>query len=401
MKETKKFISYLYEQKGKYETELEILLADTHFPEFEKPGEYGLRLHLGIIYRLLGDIGKSNSVFKQVVTIRDCNKEKYPIEHESRKNGVGQSLYNQLASLDIENAIVVKFTDSINNRADFYFKDASQLCRLDQSYISDARKARNYDDLAIAALWRGYALLCLGDYSGAYVLLRQVVPYFNEYKKSAGEVWQRVEYALPLALVPLCEFKIRPTKEHLIAAREGLERYIKSLHDYRDRLDGYLYYLHLKEAFPEVYQADPSSWTEPAGTGDADEFPRIPPLKMSSEADDETGAVMVFDREKSGTLEVFGSNRDLERFVGYVSGLPGFPVLSNLFEIYAVEAEQEPGPLVSECNRLLGMNNVDEWAKQKARVILEVANDAKAEGGSVMLYFEPEIDPETGRCIGD
>ncbi len=113
-----------------------------------------------------------------------------------------------------------------------------------------------FDDIAVVYLWRGYSLLTLGRYEEACDLLNEVVPYFNKYKKKGGEVWRKVEYALPKALFPLCEYKLEPTQENLQKAKAGVEEYIKSLHDNKDKLEGYLYYFHLKETFPDVYTSD-------------------------------------------------------------------------------------------------------------------------------------------------
>lgn len=185
----------------------------------------------------------------------------------------------------------------------------------------------------------------LGKYEEANELLTQVIPYLNKYKKLGIEMWRKVEYALPKALVPLCEYKLNPTQENLQKAKAGIEEYIKSLHDNKDKLEGYLYYFHLKETFTDVYTAEkaPEQLKAPSKIKKPAKKLELPPSEYETK-----GSVMIFDREGSGSLEAFGTQNEFEAYVEKIKGLGDFPVLSGLMELYATESLQEPDRLLPE-----------------------------------------------------
>jgi len=60
-------------------------------------------------------------------------------------------------------------------------------------------------------------------------------------------------------------------------------------------------------------------------------------------------------------------------------------------ETYISESYLEPEPLVEECERLLARNGVDDWIKEKTRIVLEVAEDAIDTGHNLYFYLSPEI----------
>ena len=106
---------------------------------------------------------------------------------------------------------------------------------------------------------------------------------------------------------------------------------------------------------------------------------------------DTKGSVIVFDME-SGSLEVFGTNNELEEYVEKIKILGNYPVLSGLMELYVTEGQQEPEPLIKECEMLLLRVDIDAVLKEKTEFILAVAKDAKDENSTVMLYFDPEVE---------
>ena len=101
---------------------------------------------------------------------------------------------------------------------------------------------------------------------------------------------------------------------------------------------------------------------------------------------------MVFDRDGSGSLEVFGTHAELENYVNMVGLLGTYPILSALFGLYVTEGQQEPEPLINECEMLLSIPDIGSELELNTQLILVVAKDAMAAGSSVMLYLDPEVE---------
>lgn len=304
------------------------------------------------------------------------------IEEEDRKK---TKLLIQTGELQLREGVYYTLAKTDPQKATQLFEWAAENCYQSDEDIAAGIKYRLYDEIAVGHLWRGYALLNIGKYEEAYELLTQVIPYLNKYKKT-GEMWRKVEYALPKALVPLCEFKIESTQENLQKAKAGIEDYIKSLRENKDKLEGYLYYFHLKETFADVYTAEKAPETAPSKVKIPSKKLELPPTEYETK-----GSVMIFDREGSGSLEVFGTQNEFEAYVETVKKLDKFPVLSGLMELYATESLQEPEPLIEECEKLLSRPDIEPDVKEKTKLILEVARDALEAGSTVMLYFDPEV----------
>ncbi|OEU56969.1 MAG: hypothetical protein BA868_01585 [Desulfobacterales bacterium C00003106] len=338
-----------------------------------------------IMYKYLGDEEKVKKMLQHLITIH------YRIS-SSRLGGTDEgdenntSLLIQTGELQLREGIYYIFTQTDPQKANQLFEWAAENCFQSDEDIAAGIKYELYDEIAVGFLWCGYALLNLGKYDEAHELLAQVVPYLNKYKKLGIEMWRKVEYALPKALVPLCEYKLDPTQENLQKAQAGIEDYIKSLRDNKDKLEGYLYYVHLKEVFSDVYNVEvPDQTTKFVHREELSKKIELPPGEY-----DFAGSVIVFDME-SGSLEVFGTQNELEEYVKKVECLGDYPVVSGLMELYVTDTQQEPEPLIEECERLLSDSDADPDIKEKTRYVLNVAKDAKNEESTVMLYFDPEV----------
>ena len=291
-----------------------------------------------------------------------------------------------IGSWQMKNGIYFNLAHEDPQKANQLFEWAAENCYQSEEVITVRLKYHLYDEIAVGFVWRGYALLNLGNYDEAFKLLTQVVPYLNKQKKKGIEMWRKVEYALPKALVPLCEYKLDPTQENLQKAQVGVEDYIKSLRENKDKLEGYLYYFQLKEVFSDVYNAEvPEQTTKAVHREESSKKIELPPGEYDS-----AGSVIVFDME-SGSLEVFGTQNELEEYVKKLEHLGDYPVLSGMMELYVTDAQQEPEPLIEECKRLISYSDADPDIKEKTGYILNVAQDAKNEESTVMLYFDPEV----------
>ncbi len=338
---------------------------------------------LAIIHKYLNNEENSKKLFKYVASINFPTTRFWGLD-EKQKNNI--ELLIQTGELELITGVQLNLAFVDVEKANQLFEWAAENCYQSDEVITGRLKYRLYDDIAVGHLWRGYALLNLGRYDEAHELLTQVVPYLNKQKKKGIEMWRKVEYALPKALVPLCEYKLDPTQENLQKAQAGIEDHIKSLRDNKDKLEGYLYYFHLKEVFSDVYNAEvPDQTTKAVHMEESSKKIELPPGEY-----DFDGSVIVFDME-SGSLEVFGTQNELEEYVKKVSRLGDYPVLSGLMELYVTDAQQEPEPLIEECERLLCDSDADPDIKEKTRYVLNVAQDAKNEDSTVMLYFDPEV----------
>jgi len=342
-------------------------------------------MNLGAIYKYFGKEEKAIKMFHNLTTFGSgVFKDRLDGLSEESKNDT--SLLIQTGHHQLRKGVHFNFAKTDSKKAYQLFEWAAENCHLSDESIAYEIRTEYFNNIAVGHLWRGYALLNLGRYEEAYELLNEVIPYFNKWKKSGGEVWQKVEYALPKALVSLCEYKLDPTQENLQKAQVGVEDYIKSLRENKDKLEGYLYYFQLKEVFSDVYNAEvPEQTTKAVHREESSKKIELPPGEYDS-----AGSVIVFDME-SGSLEVFGTQNELEEYVKKLEHLGDYPVLSGLMELYVTDAQQEPESLIEECERLLSDSDADPDIKEKTGYILNVAQDAKNEESTVMLYFDPEV----------
>ncbi|WP_094227736.1 hypothetical protein [Methanolobus psychrotolerans] len=207
---------------------------------------------LGKTYRYFGNKQKSIWFFKYFTTFRIPDSKFYGVTEEEKQNKDIRRIHDA-SNYIFRKAIYFNLSDFDPATADKLFGWAAENFVVPQDDYDFWMKHGMYDDIAVAYLWCGYSLLNLGKYEEALELLVQVVPYLDRYKKSGVEMWRVVEYALPKALIPLCEYKLDPTEENLKNAKKGIEDFIKSLRENRHKLEAYLYYFHLKEKFADVY----------------------------------------------------------------------------------------------------------------------------------------------------
>jgi hypothetical protein len=227
--------------------------------------------------------------------------------------------------------------------------------------------------------------MSLGDYGEAYACLTQVVPYFVMDRMTHTSMDNPLEYRLPMALIPLCEYLMSPVEEKKYEAVEGLDSFIDSFTDCADRLSAFLYYYHLKNTFPDAYNIGQVRAGNKTVAGRRKKV-RLPPSGRQVR-----GSVIVFDRDGSGSLEVFGTSNELKEYVEKVAELGDYPTLSRLIDIYALEEQQDPVSLVDEAERLMAAPGVDHYLREKTVHILNVARDARDCGSKVMLYLDMDV----------
>ena len=131
----------------------------------------------------------------------------------------------------------------------------------------------------------------------------------------------------------LSGYKLDPTRDNLQTVQGGIEDYIKSLRDNKLKLEGYLYYFHLKEYFADVCSAEVAEKPAAKSTKVKKTAKK---LDLPAGEADTQGSVMVFDI-KGGYLDEFGTQNELEEYVEKVERLDGYPVLAGLMELYVME----------------------------------------------------------------
>ena len=383
MSNNNKFVEFIENEQSNCEKYLRDSNAYSQAPIKVESKHVQCYDNLAIIYRYRNDINKSNKMFYCLTTINQYPTRYAGLSEDGKKK---MKLLVSIGSWQMKNGIYFNLAHEDPQKANQLFEWAAENCYQSEEVITVRLKYHLYDEIAVGFVWRGYALLNLGNYDEAFKLLTQVVPYLNKQKKKGIEMWRKVEYALPKALVPLCEYKLDPTQENLQKAQVGVEDYIKSLRENKDKLEGYLYYFQLKEVFSDVYNAEvPEQTTKAVHREESSKKIELPPGEYDS-----AGSVIVFDME-SGSLEVFGTQNELEEYVKKLEHLGDYPVLSGMMELYVTDAQQEPEPLIEECKRLLSYSDADHDIKEKTGYILNVAQDAKNEESTVMLYFDPEV----------
>ncbi|RXE57292.1 hypothetical protein ABH15_04105 [Methanoculleus taiwanensis] len=375
------FHKYLLEEREKCETLLKDSGAYDRVPEQRSSDQIHCYRKLGSIYLYSGETDLAGRMFSNLSLFGTAiKKSRFDIKGFKEEDKSDLSFLVMIAKGEIENAIYLLLAEKNPDQVHRLVTWAAENSDLPPDYVGGMIGVKGYQEVAVGYLWHGYALICLGRYGEALPLLTQVIPLFVQTRKMGIEVWQKVEYALPKALVPLCEFKLDPTADRLKAAQEGIETYLKSLKMYRDRLSGLLYYFHLKKQFAEVYEADPASFVP--SSGKEAKQPIAAPV-TGREKDPEGMIVMVLtqlDPPKVWTLGSFGCYAEFEAFTAYVSSLGGYPALEALMDTYTLEEQQEAPPLVEECERLLRLRDLDPKVRAVAEEILSALRTAVQEG---------------------
>ena len=200
------FSKYLNNEKIKCEKYLQNKYVYDKFPETIDDEIIDCYEKLAVIYTYFDTEVKAKKMIQHLIAFgyQVYTSRFATLSEEGKKNN---NLLVQQGKWQLREGLCFPLAHTDPQKATQLFEWAAENCLMPDEYIAGAIKYENYNHIAIGHLWRGYALLNLGNYDEAYDLLTQVVPYFNKYKKSGGEVWQKVEYALPKALIPLCEYK--------------------------------------------------------------------------------------------------------------------------------------------------------------------------------------------------
>lgn len=343
---------------------------------------------LGVIYKYLGDEGKALEAFKSLTTYEMPSSVNIIGLTEEAKNdtnfliGIGKDELR----MAIENDLALRNRD----RSRQFLIWAAEYCFIPESTLKEWTSIKQFDLIAVGYLWRGYALLMLGKYEEACGLLRQVPVWFNKEKMTGGDVWQIYEPKLVKALLPLCEYKLNPTKDNRMRARLGLEEYIGLFKEPKFKLEGYLYYYHLREMFPEIY-SEMSSEINPIKKTVR---PVVEPTEKMVELNhaDIKGTVFISDSDRNN-LWPFGTIDELLQYVEKVKNIGGYPLLSSLMDVYGVEetAGLGPEPLIEECEKL-SSSSEDHFLREHTKSILKVAKKAFGEDLGVILYLEPDVE---------
>lgn len=331
-----------------------------------------------IIYKYLNKNEKAKQDFKELSNSLSY-KSRYG-DNFKEENKINLRLLNTISSNQIRAAIFLTLSNDNTELIKQHFHWAS-----DNSYISNEDIPMyleyNADVVAEAHLWRGYALLMLGNYEEACRLLKNVIPFFNK----SGYVYQKIEYALPKALVPLCDYNLQSNKENRIKSINGLEDYIKSIKDPGSRLWGYLYYFHLKESFPNVYNVSDGKVKNKNVSADIPIIAKsIPTLEH-----DIKGKIGVLDLGDA-RLELIGNKMEFDEYIDKVAKLGCYPAITQLMETYILSVEQEPGPLVKECKELLSTSGLESDVGRITELILNVAEGAKDHNSNIRVYYDKE-----------
>lgn len=336
---------------------------------------------LALLYKYIGDNDKSRELFKDVANswLFQSRFGTYGYTEEEYKNNF--RILFDISKLQLNEGIYLFFAGMDTSIVRQHFGWAAE-----NSYISEEEVPiyleYNADDVAVAHLWRGYALLMLGNYEDACTLLRNVVPFFN--KSSAG-VYQTDEYYLPKALVPLCEYLLNHTEDNKLRAINGLENYINSYKMNALKLCAYLYYFHLKESFPDVYGVK---------NGDVktkDVAVKIPVLAKGVPHDENNskGDIVMLDLGNAG-MESMGNKKEFDDYIDKVYHLGNYRAIIQLMETYMLGVEQEPGPLVRDCEDLLSRADLEPVVRRITEKILDAAEGAKIHSRNILLYYEKD-----------
>ncbi|NPE30581.1 hypothetical protein HNV12_22030 [Methanococcoides sp. SA1] len=376
------FFHFLESEKDELETYLKNNGVFKEYPTEVNSKIIRAYINLGQIYLCQNDIEKAKWFLKYPTTI---NIPTSRLEGISNKDDI--NLVFSHGEYVLKKGIFFDLSNSDSSTADRMFFFASDNFIVPKDDIDFWIKHGLYDHIAYGHLWRSYSLIRLSRYEEALELLVQVVPYLDRYRKTGVEMWRVVEYAMTKALIPLCEYKLNPTEENLASAKKGLETFIKGPKKKWDKLEGYLYYFHLKEKFADVYEAE----SVPADAKPAGAKP-LPETKVEFPIDDEEPGIINITTLEGGYEDDLGSNAEVEDYCAEVVKLDDFLNLALLMETYVMDSYLEPEPIVVECKRLLAMDDIDEGIRKMTEVVLEAAEDAKETGHDLYFYLSEVVE---------
>lgn len=353
---------------------------------------------LATIYRLQGKEGQYQSMLQRVVLFANrisIAKEPEHIQEEKfQVNIIAKTdLLRQYAIFQIHVALFFFIAHEELLKARQLFTWAEENCIMPDEYITQI--TIRFDEIARGYLWRGYALLSLGRYDEAYDSLVRVTPIYQNYAKSGGEISDIVEYALTKAIIPLCEFKLNPSKENLKKAQKGIEDYIISIHNPLFKLRGYPYYFHLKEQFSDVYATNPKTFLSSAGSQKKSSAkpPALPNAIPAIPV--EEGALVIWDPEETNAFEILGRNTDFIRFIDYVKALGGYPDLVGLIDIYTMGEPHKAKPYADDCRRFVSAKGIDPAMLKVGKKLCKAVQEAAAGDSLIQIYQDSELNPDS------
>jgi hypothetical protein len=357
-------------------------------PEDLAKHEYMYKRILAITYGYLGDGDKSRDLFTYLASIH-IFQSPYDIKGFKDTMKKDTDLLISIGQSLAEEGIYLNLAGMDRDLADRHFMWAAENCLLSKEELE--AQSINFDTLAQADLWRGYSLLALGKFDEACICLTTVTPLFNKYKMCGGDLqFKMAEYFLPRLLLPLCEYMEDPGTENRKKAIEGIGQFLDGFKYESEKLDSYIYCLHVAWLYPEAYDDHdlisgqvPPKKCRAAGEKSAKK-PAVPDSRAGS------GTVLVVDRDHH-VERIFGSVIDFERYENGILTIGGYPALVRLFEQYRLNEDAEPLPIYGECSRLLATPGLDPRIREETERIWDVAREAAEKGSAIRLYYEEDI----------
>jgi tetratricopeptide (TPR) repeat protein len=389
-----KFLTTAQENKEKF---LQTRHAFDTIPEVYDPVIFGCVDSLAIIYRIRQNNDQYQKMLNYVLTYG--NKSFNSQENENAAAAVKNKEFNseesrcRLGKAQFTFGIYFVFAHKDPARVHQLFEWTVMNCTLPAEYLTRAHPSHCMM-IAFSSLWKGYALLSLERYDEAYEYLVKVAPIYQEVKKGGREMWHTTEFTLTKALLPLCEFKRNPGRDTLKMAQNGIEDFIKALHKNGHKLEGYVYYYHLKEQFADVYSADPKKFPD---TASKEENPRKKPKPVDlPQKNCNRGSVIILDPGiKSKAFAIIGTNGDFDRFIRYITKHGGFPELASLMDLYTLGNPQEAKLLEGDCTRFIRTPGIDPDIYEIGKRICSAIRVAAREDSEIVIEYQEELDPNT------
>lgn len=339
---------------------------------------------LGVISKFFNEDDRAKKIFQYLLS-----SYKYPdnlgkLLEKKPENNLG--ILSRNAEGLIRIGIYCQLAEETPAHCNHFFELAMELLE-SPATVQYSKKGKMYMDLAMYYLWRGYTLMALRQYENALQNFSESEQYFALHKKSGRDQWGQTEYYLLKVVISLSRCLTGSENEDCVAARENLSLYEKQL-KMDNLLERYLlHYYHLKKDYARILSPVESAVS---GRQKVNQNQHKVAVKKSEAAEyDFKGKVIVADSDRC-VEEEFGFNKELEDYVEKVDRLGNFPVLSNLMELFISEGEQDPEPLIEECERLLKIPGLDPFLAVKTNKILEAARFAK----EIHLNFIVNIEME-------
>lgn len=399
MKLSKEFLDFLDERVNKCNSVLPELLEKDPFDE-ETIFERQLYLKIIIAISLIRENRDQAVHYAEYYVQSDDPTFSRNLEIMKRPRLPSVHLGASLAIEDIDYGICYYLLDPNHPLFLAHFKWAADFSYpRDDEVQSRIAWERNGDEggleiVARSDSWHAYCLVIFGRFKEAIPFLNEVVPFFKTALRNGGVIMDWIEYHLPLALLPLCEYQCEPTEENRADAQKGMDDFIGKLNDFQNKRDAFRYAFLLKDLYPGVYAPPAKAKRSKKDKKRENPVFQHPFLPVDYPPENENLGGIIVEVSTVPRSNYVGKKSAFERLCKKIRDFDKYPVLGAANESFASQEILDPVPVIEECHAILNDQALNKEEEDSVRAILEIAMIAEELKSGVMFWFSEDWGEE-------